>query len=78
MYKNKSRPVESEDEGKEKEGSAHLVKDGLQLQDLDKNGSSLHKANSLPNTSITTQNVMKTPSLGQRDIETGSRSNIGL
>ncbi|XP_042049910.1 bidirectional sugar transporter SWEET16-like [Salvia splendens] len=89
MYKNKSRPVESDDERKEKEGSAHLVKDGLQLQDLDektKNGSSLHKANSLPNNSIITQNVMKTPSLGpleldkftQRDIETGSGSNIGL
>lgn len=83
MYKNKSSSEESEEEDgkKEDEGSAHLVKSGIQMQESEgkeeemsrmKNRSTLYKGHSLPKPSINrqySQNVQKTRSLTPQELE---------
>lgn len=57
----KSTPTKSTDQKEEKEGSAHLVRRGIQLNDLDgahendKNNRNLHKGKSLPKPSLARQ-----------------------
>uniref|UniRef100_A0A5B6YYG4 Putative bidirectional sugar transporter SWEET16-like n=2 Tax=Davidia involucrata TaxID=16924 RepID=A0A5B6YYG4_DAVIN len=78
MYKNKSFPPKST-EAMEEEGSAHLAKGGIEMQDMDEDDEdeaknrSLSKGRSLPKPSLSRQysiqKIMKTLSLSPYELE---------
>nr|AJU57231.1 bidirectional sugar transport SWEET 17 [Camellia sinensis] len=83
VYKNKSSSAKSKDEmEEEEEGSAHLVKTSIEMQDLDDHhdlkstNRNLNKGRSLPKPSVSRQysinKIMKTFSLHPYELNSGS------
>ncbi|CAL5378708.1 unnamed protein product [Camellia sinensis] len=83
VYKNKSSSAKSKDEmEEEEEGSAHLVKTSIEMQDLDDHDDlkstnrNLNKGRSLPKPSVSRQysinKIMKTFSLHPYELNSGS------
>ncbi|XP_016498169.1 bidirectional sugar transporter SWEET16-like [Nicotiana tabacum] len=81
----KSTPTKSTDEKEEKEGSAHLVRTGIQMNDLDgahendKNNRNLHKGKSLPKPSLSRQyseKLVKTLSISSSSLGSHNEDDI--